>query len=321
VETGGTTEPHHNSAENCSAAVGRDTVRRFTYKCPLCGRGDADATYKPGRDGQWRWFVGCWACPSEEYLPAVAEAVGAPGGGELRDDPTRWLGHLAHNGTRSRRPPAALPTEGDLRRWRRRLRLNRDALDYLRDERGLNRRTISRYGIGYGSGLSPWPEVDGFVFPVRDEAGALVNVKRRFWPDVPWSGGRPAKSPVLPGRGCQLYPKVPPRGRLLLVEGEFDALLARQHGLPAITTTCGKTLPDELAERLAGRRVVVVYDVGAEADADRTVAKLGRSARAVALRLPRERDDITDWFVTYGRSANALRALVTTRRRGGRAGA
>src|SRR5205085_3355641 len=109
---------------------------------------------------------------------------------------------------------------------------------------------------------------NAITFPARDENGKLVNVRYRFL--------NPDADPKVIGlaRPAVLYPDVPPEGGLLLVAGEIDALTGRQNDLPTITTTCGQQLPDPLAQRLAGRKVFVMYDVGEEAAAARTVAKL-----------------------------------------------
>src|SRR5919205_934102 len=62
-------------------------------------------------------------------------------------------------------------------------------------------------------------------------------------------------------RNAITFPARDADGALLLVAGEIDALTGRQNDLPTVTTTCGTALPDHLAQRLAGRKVFVMYDV------------------------------------------------------------
>ena len=65
------------------------------------------------------------------------------------------------------------------------------------------------------------------------------------------------------GHPMQLYPDVPRARAVVLCEGEFDALLTHQRGLPAATSTAGTSWDPAWTGLLAGRRVAVVYDAGA----------------------------------------------------------
>jgi hypothetical protein len=195
--------------------------------------------------------------------------------------------------------------------WCSALFSNGDALSYLLG-RGLSEATISTYKLG-------WNQNEKLLtLPVYAAEGELVNVRRR-------SLASGAKFRGLFGHGSQLYPDVPWRGPILLLAGEFDALIGRQHGLPAVTSTCGSALPDSLAPELAGRRVAVAYDVGEESAAKRTVAKLrsvGSLAWVVRLQLLRWRTpgtarrkylpiggDLNDYFLAGG-DADALLDLI-----------
>ncbi len=291
------------------------------YNCPPCG-GDAtlSADLKPNRDGRWGWFYWCWRCGPEhghDFLAELARAIeSAPW--RLIDGDHTGLGEPRAGGNRlAPREPDILPSGRELVRWRLGLKDDAAARRYLRTERGLTSETVRAAGIGYGLGLRGWAWADhpAFMLPLRDSAGAVVNVKRRFWPDPPRFDGKAVKAWTLVGRGARLYPDVPSEGRLILCAGEMDALLTRQHGLPAVTATCGASLPDALvpALRPAGRRIAVVFDVGEEARAKAVAEKLraaGAAAWAVALPLPRKGDDLTDWWMTYGCTAAELRALI-----------
>ena len=107
---------------------------------------------------------------------------------------------------------------------------------------------------------------------------------------------------------------------LLVCEGEFDALLLRQHGFPAVTSTAGTSWSPEWNRHVRGRQVAVVYDAGAfsleiaERRAREFVAAGACEAWAVELGLEKG-EDATDWFVNYGRSADDLRRLIRAARR------
>ncbi len=184
-------------------------------------------------------------------------------------------------------------------------------------DRGLSLEAIRRERIGYapdGTETPPWPDWPAFVFPCR---------KKRFWPQVPERAGKPAKCVALPGSAAALDVEPPPGRTLLVGEGEFDCALMRQHGLPAVTSTAGTSWDPAWDPYVAGRRVAVVYDAGphsfelARRRAAEFVAAGARQAWAVDLTLAglARGEDVTDWFVTHGRTVEALRRTIRRARR------
>jgi hypothetical protein len=256
--------------------------------------------------------VNCYRCPRDTYLRELAAAVGCElGGAALKDDPLAYLGDLVRQRP-SAPEPAPLPSPGELAGWQARLLSSGAALEYLLNERGLTEEVIARYELGY----------DGraFTLPVYSIRGhRLVNLRRRAWPEL-FPGG--AKYQGLRGRnkrngGVSLYPALPRRGALLLCGGELDALVAHVHGLPGIACTAGVATAWKGAwDRLVrGRAVVVVYDVGEEQQAASRVSALGAAgALAWAVDLGaaglQDKEDLTDFFVKHGHTADELRALV-----------
>jgi len=189
-------------------------------------------------------------------------------------------------------------------------------LEHLLTERGLSEEIIARYTLGWDGAAFTLP-----IYSVRKRQ--LVNLRRRSWPG-PFPSG--ARYVGLAGRtkrngGVQLYPDVPRRGGLLVCGGEMDALVARSHGLPSVSCTAGVATAwiRSWNRLIAGRNVVVAYDVGEEAHAERRVTALrhaGANAWAVDLGSTglAEKEDLTDWFVRHGRDAEGLRALAKTTR-------
>lgn len=173
---------------------------------------------------------------------------------------------------------------------------------YLLDARGLSRKTIQAARLGYDR------ERSAITIPVY-EGGQLVNVRRRFL-----SPAAVPKITGLAGRGSQLYP-APPGEDFILCEGEFDALLAGQHGLPAVTSTAGTAWKKEWNVYAAERRVAVVFDSGeaplaiAHRRAEELLATGAVEAWPVDLGLE-DGEDLTDWFVTYGRTPEALKRRI-----------
>jgi len=177
--------------------------------------------------------------------------------------------------------------------------LNAEQRVYLR-ARGLHRPTIDRYQLA----------ADGkaIVFPLYAD-GKLINA---VW-HRPWYA---LKYQAAKGHAAALFPDLPEERGVVLVAGMFDPLVARQHGVPAVTTTCGAVLPRHLAERFAGKRVAVCYDAGEESQAERAVgvlAGVGAVAWPVSLPLP-PGGDVADWFLS-GRSRRDLYRLIAEARR------
>jgi DNA primase len=172
--------------------------------------------------------------------------------------------------------------------------------------RGLSKPTLTQHQIGYEA------KTKRFTIPVRDEAGRLVNV-RRYKPVAEAS----QKMWNLPGHGSppHIFPTMPTGRWVMLCEGELDALLAIQYGLPAVTHTGGVTYwNDAWTTLFKDRKVTITFDCderGRTESVRRAEALSGvaKAVRVVDLGLgPKE--DITDWFVTHGRTAEDLRDLI-----------
>jgi Toprim-like len=184
------------------------------------------------------------------------------------------------------RKPKPLPSEDDLVRWHGAVWSH---VQFLYD-RGLNQDILRQFKIGWNG--------ERYTIPVYDQ-GKLVNV-RLYKPNAPpnekmwnWRGH---------GSPVRLYPGAPAANDAVLCEGEWDALLLRQHGLPAVTATHGAgTWAPELSAQLAGKRVYVAYDcddagrAGATTVAESLVQR-AREVHVVDLGLD-EGEDVTDWFV------------------------
>jgi hypothetical protein len=203
------------------------------------------------------------------------------------------------------RPSEDVVTEQYLRLWRE----PSDVLQWLIQERGLRRVVVRAFGLGDdGHGA--------VTIPIRDEEGRLHNIKRRY---IRRSGSDKARGLARP---ALLYPlrvlESAPRA-VVLCEGELDALLLVQHGIPAVTSTAGTNgweLYPEWNRYFVGRRVAVVYDQGQASlelalERARKLKSAGaREAWPVDLGLGSVGDDIGDWFVRYGKSAAAFREVI-----------
>lgn len=180
--------------------------------------------------------------------------------------------------------------------------LSDDGIQYLREMRGLSREVIVRYGIG-------WCEKkERFTIPISRN-GEYVNV-RLYHPNK-----NPKVLPISSGRSTQLYPEDQLKNdELWLCEGELDALCGISNGLPAVSVTGGaRSWKDEFTTLLRDKKVNIVYDCdeAGSKGADKIAGTLHKAAHVKVISLGlRNKEDLTDWFVTYGRTRQELEKLA-----------
>lgn len=285
---------------------------RHRFTCRVCGDGNADATYST-RYGKPQWLIGCKSAKCEAlgggYLKRLAEKIGAPSGSALKDDPRPYLAAMpsARRSVSTGEAPG-LPSDGKFGGWAARLLASPDPLAYLTDERGIDRATLERFGIGWDGAR--------LIVPMRSR-GKIVAAKTRH------PSGR-AQMRALPGRGrpWPLYPEPEPDWPwVLLVAGELDALRGRTAGLPACSVTLGAgTWREDWTEILRPFRVAVCFDNNEAAPARGVVRRLraeGVKARRLdlgRLGLARSKGDLSD-YLNGGGDPIAIRraALGSTR--------
>jgi hypothetical protein len=263
--------------------------------------------------------VSCWSCSQGSYLFDLARAIGLRDPFALKEYPHRYLAPYIRRHRSRPTKPDPLPSEDDLRAWRRMLRNDPDVMRYLLAERGLSKRVVEQARLGFDGHAITIP-----IYDVRTRE--LVNLRRRFLKS-PVSG---AKYRGLAGRtiengGVTVYPFLTP-GPLILVAGEFDALALLSHQLPGISVTTGAATRwrQEWSWIAKGRRIAVVYDAHPreQEQAVSRAAELRREgADAWPVRLTEaglsNGEDVTDWFVKYGRTRADLLRLIN-RERGAR---
>lgn len=199
---------------------------------------------------------------------------------------------------------AKLPDDVQLKKWHLRLMKSSMALGNFQTKRGLDKTTLETFTIGYDG--------DRYTIPIRDEDGLLVNVRRYKL------GVNHNKMMNIPGAGdaTLFLPDALAGEWLVLCEGELDALIARQYGFPACSTTAGAgTWPAEWTKRFKDKRVYIVYDVddqgtqGAKKVAVR-LAKAGAEVFVVKLPLTQKGADVTDYFVAQGYGKSDFQRLL-----------
>ncbi len=180
-------------------------------------------------------------------------------------------------------------------------------LAYVKETRGLSDAAIVRHHIGF--------DADRIWVPLYKD-GKPINVRRFAKP------GERTRYKVLniAGRGdATVFPDdvLKKEDAVVLCEGEWDAMLANDRGIPTVTFTGGAgTIPkqDEL-ERFRGKDVAIAYDCDAAGkkgglQAGSALYSIAASVKIIDLDLPKRGDDITDWFQREKRSSAELREII-----------
>lgn len=154
-----------------------------------------------------------------------------------------------------------LPSDEKIDQWQQSLMSNKPALKALMDQRGLDRKTIIEWEIGWDGSR--------YMIPVRDENRELVNVRR-----YKLNAGVGDKMLNLPGHGSAAIFRpdiLRENEEIVITEGEMDCILLNQFGIPAITHTAGAaTFRPNWGPLFADKTVFICYDAD---DAGRKGAK------------------------------------------------
>lgn len=268
-------------------------IKTGLWKCQVCGAGGTaiDWLMKKAGDG-----------PSA-YKDAIAEL-------------SRFVG--IEPPTRNTHPDNVVPitsrtkgklTEKNVAAWHE-TGLRADWLQQWFDEkRGYTRETVEKFQLGW----------DGqrVTLPIRAN-GVLVNVRRRRDPRDPSQDAVGKVIGLAAGMNeARLWPDTAlDNDEVLLVEGEWDAMLMHQYGFTnALTATGGAgTFKNDWIPLFEKKRVTIIYD---NDDAGRrgeqgVAAKLSRAASVAIVHIPNlpEKGDITHFFVEQSRSVDELRDLI-----------
>jgi hypothetical protein len=239
------------------------------------------------RAGLWICRAGCGAGPIGELVQRMSsETVGSPPERESLASPSA---------------KAELPSPATVQGWHERL-LTAPTADvarhYLSETRGVGETTWKEHLLGWDG--------QSITLPVFDGQGNVVNLRtRRLGPGQNFVG--------LKGHsGKHLFPatsEIPTEGRVFIVEGEFDALVLREHGFPAFTSVGGAgVLPDVVAQHVDDLSHLDVY-VWTDADqaghdaaqgVQEVLGEAGVTSTAISPQGAPEGFDVSDYYRLYG---------------------
>jgi uncharacterized protein (DUF927 family) len=183
----------------------------------------------------------------------------------------------------------------------RQLTKNEKVLKLFMSKYGLDLPTIEKYLIGYQN--------ERFVIPIEIEPGKWTFKEH--------------KGSQLKGSQVSLYPSAVIKEGLpyiVIAEGEFKALLLNQHGFLAVSGTGGaNTWKREWSPLFQGLNVIMAYDNDepGRQGAQRVAESLSGTAKSVkAIQWPamldgsKDKKDLTDFFVTLGKTREDFQRLI-----------
>ncbi|HEY6058722.1 MAG TPA: toprim domain-containing protein [Candidatus Limnocylindrales bacterium] len=290
-------------------SVGTDEVR---IHCPVPGHPDETASANINlRSGLWH----CHACDDGGSPIDLLMRRGST----FREALTE-IGRLAgmeppviSRQTRGMPPTTVTKgklTEANVRAWHEAALRHPELMRWFYEHRGFTSETIDRFELGWdGSRIT---------IPVRNASGDLVNV-RRYMRDARASDQKVVQ--LMAGAGpdvtTRLYPNELLAKEVLLVEGEWDAMICAQNGLTQTRTmTAGAgNWNATWTPGFADHVVTICYDndEAGRRGGQRIARILSNVAAEVRiLHIPNlpDKGDVTDFFVSQSRSVVELQALI-----------
>lgn len=278
-------------------------VRGF---CPLCEEPGTSSTPSASfnfTQGIFQCFSGCGGMSLRDLIRMMRDDGSLSPPDRSRPSKVRNIQDAPSN-----QAAGKLPSELLLQECVDRLLGSSANMKVMREKRGLTKATIERFMLGFHEGR--------YTIPVRDAKGNLVNV-RRYKPNatepkdkmMSWSRGTGSRRLFLPDVLDQ-------HEEVILVEGEMDAIIGQQYGLPVLSHTAGATAWDPKWNlEFEGKVVFVCYDVddAGRRGARKVEGQLARYAKAVhliSLPLKEKGADLTNYFVDQGHTADDFRALM-----------
>ncbi|MEA1964782.1 MAG: AAA family ATPase, partial [Candidatus Aerophobetes bacterium] len=223
-----------------------------------------------------------------------------------------WKGHIYQSNLKERRVPKPRDLQEAMEKAEKYHRnLSDSLLIFLKEARGLTAEIIRKYKIGLANTHPEYGGGERITIPMLKNK-KCINIRFHSLKDE-----KPKDYPLTAGLpyAVYLYPENQLRNKeIWLCEGELDVLCALSHGLPAITVTSGAgTWKNEFTPLFDGKKVNIVFDCDepGKKGAERVAEILSRVAQVRIIDLGlREGQDVTDWFVNYGKSKEELEKLA-----------
>lgn len=283
---------------------------------------------EPGEDGEWGMYCplhpdrtrsaslnvnkGMWYCQAQCGGGTIEQLVDA----QDTFVPAKGRVNPHANPSRSKKnKPVDKINKKNLRRWHRALMGNEVVRERLMEARGVSEETLRRWGIGWDA------KNHVYTIPVLGPKGTIWNVRRY---DMRPRSGRRKMWGVKGMNDPRLFPFKVARSKqaekIIICEGEWDALLTLQHDFAAVTRTASAvTWKQEWNKYFKDKVVYLAHDcdwAGQEANQKVAEALEGIAAEIRVLSLPypiieKHGKDLTDFWLEYSEhAASEMTALM-----------
>lgn len=175
---------------------------------------------------------------------------------------------------------------------------------WLLEHRGVTTDAVKYFKLGYDGAR--------VTIPIENQFELIVN-QRRY--DITKKSDAKMISHGKGYGGATLFPSFNlHKDKVVLVEGEWDAILGNQCGIPCICSTGGAGYwCQEFNELLSGKDVTILYDndEAGRKGSDLAASNLAKYASVVRVtEYPHEGCDLTDFLITYKGTPDEVKSLV-----------
>lgn len=212
---------------------------------------------------------------------------------------------------------------------------NEDAFGYLRHERGLEVETIQTFRLGYaGGGLIKYLKSKGYALPEMVQSGLVNDKGQEFFQNhitIPYIvagrvvqirgrsiGDGQTKYMTPPGNKAMLFNTDSTWGadRIVICEGEFDAIVLDQLGYSAVGVAGAQSWKDSFADYMKDAKTVFVVfdnDKAGVQGAEKVAKALDGKSRMVMMPDVEDdgnKNDITEWIIKKGHTKEEFDQLL-----------
>lgn len=265
----------------------KKTAHEYSAACPFCGEGEDRFLYWPDKGNYY-----CRRCEAKGFVLEVD--------GRLITEEQRQAWAAA---AKQRELQEAEKTKTALERLQMYHAANVARYHQQLTDRswwygkGLSDETINRFSVGYTTNCPTLPGYESYTIPITYR-GKLYNIRHRL--KEPTDGGK--YRPEIAGLPSALFNADALDDEfafeIVLVEGEIKAMVLEQLGFQAVGVPGANLFKPKWARMFANHNVYVVFDPGAESQAEKVWLELGSAgANAKLVQVPVKPDD---FFTIYG---------------------
>jgi hypothetical protein len=263
----------------------RKSTKEWSSACPICGGKDR-FLYWPGKGNFW-----CRQCNLSGFI-----------GNDARSDLTeiqiadierrKRQAHRAEAEKRQSALERLQAKRNDIVYYRN---LNGNS-QYVKNKWGVTDATINAFKVGYCHACPTSTYSDSITIPYYWQ-GNLINLRHR----LSSPNGQGKYRPEMAGLPTAIFNADVLTGdadHIVLVEGEFKAMILEQHGIPAVGIPGANIFKEKWLPMFSGKSVFVALDPGAEKQAMKICKLLsGAKIQSRMASFPVKPDD---FFVLHG---------------------